>query len=210
MTPDGPLHRASSRDIRTASLDAPGAPVGDQSGAQPRYATSDATEARDVARAFETTSSSGDPSAGPNAGPSAARKFVGRLAQLDVAAARTAVADWHQTMRAEPEAWFAAEEALGQAVVTSGRRAAQEPLLMDVAQAFARAVWYGAEARGAHAPVPVPAPELRVRASEAAGQYLATVAMLAVLVRDHLDPATFALLYRPFALLIPPAALAPE
>ena len=202
MTPDRRLPQATRDDIRTASADARRALVGDQSGGPPR----DAAEAHAAVRAEGTTANDGDASAGPIAGPGAARRFVGRLAQLDVAAARTAVADWHQTMRAEPEAWFASEEALGQAVVSSGRRVEQEPLLMDVAQAFARAVWYGPEARGAH----VPAPELRVRSSEAAGQYLATVAMLAVLVRDHLEPATFARLYRPFAAFIPPAALAPE
>jgi hypothetical protein len=54
------------------------------------------------------------------------------------------------------------------------------------------------------------APETRVGASEASGHYLATVAMLALLARDHLEPAAFDLLYGPFAARIPPAELAPE
>ena len=186
VTPDLPARSASVRDLRPESAEAWGAPVGDQSVGDQLGGAGSGT--------------------GPSAGSSVARKFVGQLAQLDLDAVRAAVASWHQTMRAEPQAWFAAEAALGQAVVTSGRRGAQEPLLMEVAQAFARAVWYGPEARRAQAL----APELRTGASEATGQYLATLAMLALLVRDHLEAATFALLYRPFAAIIPPAALAPE
>lgn len=140
-----------------------------------------------------------------SAGTRTALKFVGRLAQLDLDAVCAVVASWHQTMRAETDAWFAAEEALGEAVVASGRRAEQEPLLMHVAQAFARAVWYGPEGRRA-----APAPERRVGATEATGQYLATLAMLALLTRDHIEATTFDLLYRPFAAHIPPAELAPE
>ncbi len=55
-----------------------------------------------------------------------------------------------------------------------------------------------------------PPPELHVRATEASGQYLGTLAMLALLVRDHLEPATFARLYRPFAPHIPVAELGRE
>ena len=140
-----------------------------------------------------------------SAGTRTALKFVGRLAQLDLDAVCAVVASWHQTMRVETDAWFAAEEAVGEAIVASGRRAEQEPLLLYVAQAFARAVWYGPDGRRA-----VVAPERRVGATEATGQYLATLAMLALLVRDHLEAATFDLLYRPFAAHIPPAELAPE
>ncbi len=138
-------------------------------------------------------------------GPAPARMFVGRLAQLDLAAVRAVVADWHQTMREEAGPWLAAEEALAHAVVASGRRDAQRPLLLYVAQAFARAVWYGPEARAGGV-----APETRVGASEASGQYVATVATLALLARDHLEPAEFELLYRPFVPFIPLAELGRE
>lgn len=131
-------------------------------------------------------------------------EFVGRSAQLDLNAVRGAVQSWHAIMREEASAWFAAKKTLGNAVVSSGRRRVQEPLLLYVAQAFARAVWYGPEAGRAGA-----APDTQVGASDATGQYLATVAVLALLVRDHLAPATFDLLYRPFATLIPPPQLAP-
>jgi hypothetical protein len=45
--------------------------------------------------------------------------------------------------------------------------------------------------------------ELALRATEPSGQYPATLAMIALLVRDHLDPADFAHLYAPFTDLIP-------
>ena len=77
----------------------------------------------------------------------------------------------------------------------TGRRAEQKPLLMHVADAFSTIVWHG----GGTAREREQAPELRVQASEASGQYLATLAMLALLVRDRLEPSAFAMLYQPFA-----------
>ncbi len=138
------------------------------------------------------------------AGRGAARKFVGRLAQLDPEAVYASVQTWREAMREDLGAWFAAEEAVARAVVASGRHDEQRPLLMHVAEAFAYGVWYGAGYGGrARLTLGESAPELRVRATEASGQYLATVAMLALLVRDHLEPEAFEVLYRPFAALIP-------
>jgi hypothetical protein len=144
--------------------------------------------------------------AGGRGGLGAALKFVGRVSQLDLDAVAGALASWRQTMRTDAGGWFAAEEAVARAVVSSGRHADQKPLLMHMADAFAHLVWYGGRARREHAPPP----ELHVRGSEASGQYLATLTMLALLVRDHLEPATFTLLYQPFAPHIPLDELAPE
>jgi hypothetical protein len=141
------------------------------------------------------------------AGERAALKFVGRVAQLDLEELSDVLAIWRQTMRDDPDAWFTAEAAVGSAVVASGRRDEQRGLLIHVADAFTHLVWYGGRRGRA---LGAPAPELRVRASESSGQYLATLAMLAVLVRDHLDAATFALLYAPFAPHIPLSGLGPE
>lgn len=44
-------------------------------------------------------------------------------------------------------------------------------------------------------------------ATEASGQYAAPLAMPAVRVRDHLDPRACALMFAPFARLIPVADL---
>jgi hypothetical protein len=155
--------------------------------------------------AHEDASSTASAHAAPS-GMGASLKFVGRVAQLDLAAVSEAIASWRETMRHDSGTWFAAEEAVARAVVLSGRRAEQQPLLMHVADAFSRIVWYGG--RGARAREQ--APELRVQASEASGQYLATLAMLALLVREELEPSIFALLYEPFAPFIPLDELAPE
>ncbi len=141
------------------------------------------------------------------AGRAAASKFVGRVAQLEPEAVRAVVGTWRETMRAESAAWFAAEEAVAQALVASGRHHEQGPLLMYIAEAFAHHVWHSGRA---HLTLGAPAPEQRVRATEASGRYLGTLAMLALLVRDHLEPATFEMLYRPFATLVPGAELARE
>ncbi len=141
----------------------------------------------------------GAPRAHPS-GAVAARMFIGRVSRLDVEAVRGIVATWRDSMRHGAEAWLAAEDAVGLAVVASGRHHEQRPLLVHVADAFAHLVWHGGTAE----------PELRIQATEASGQYLATVAMLAVLVRDRIDAATFDLIYRPFAAYIPPTKLERE
>jgi hypothetical protein len=138
------------------------------------------------------------------AGRGAAARFVGRVAQLDHEAVRVAVAAWRQNMRSAYDTWFAAEDQVAQAIVRSGRHMEQRPLLIHMADAFSQRVWTG-RPRVESGPA-----ERLVHATEASGQYLATLAMLAVLVRDHLDAATFEQVYQPFAALIPIAELAPE
>jgi hypothetical protein len=130
-------------------------------------------------------------------GRRAASKFVERVLHLDAEAARAAIQAWHLAMRSESGAWFAAEQAAAHAVLATGRSAEQETLLDNIAD-FVRRVWY-AGAIGQ----PPQTPERRVGATEASAQYVATVAMLALLVRDHLPATQFAVLYRPFATLIP-------
>ena len=135
----------------------------------------------------------------PRNGTQAANKFIGRVAQLDVQDVVESIGKWHEMMRAESGAWFAAESAIGEAIVAAGLEARQEQLLVHVAECFAKQVWR-----------PIRRAETRVGNTEASGQYLATVAMLALLVRDRLSPETFELAYRPFAALIPAAELEPE
>jgi hypothetical protein len=135
----------------------------------------------------------------------AASKFVGRVSLLDADALRTAVAIWHNVMRADSDVWFAAERATAEAIVKAGRAAEQEMLIGGLSDHFLRRVWYGGvpgrEAR---------TPERRVGATEATGQYIATVAMLALLVRDQLAQADFDVLYSPFAQIIRAEELARE
>jgi hypothetical protein len=133
-------------------------------------------------------------------------EFVGRVSELDADAVRAAVQAWHQVMRAESDAWFAAERAAGHAVLAAGRAPEQEVLLDRLAECVLRRVWY----RDGGGGLPPGTPERRVGATEASGQYVATVAMLGLLVRDHLGAAEFELLYGPFAALIPLAELGRE
>lgn len=140
------------------------------------------------------------------AGVQAASKFIGRVSQLDGHAIRSVVQAWHQLMRDESNAWFAAEQATAQAVPAAGRTAEQEVLLGHLADSVLRGVWY----RNARPHQTLATPETRVGATEASAQYVSSVAMLALLVRDYITPADFAVLYRPFARLIPDEDLGPE
>lgn len=90
-------------------------------------------------------------------------------------------------MRDERGAWFAAEQAVAGAVVASGRQDEQRPLLMSVAEASSSRAWYrtadgagddGPARRAPGEPTPgEPTSERRVRATEASGPYLTTLAM---------------------------------
>lgn len=135
-------------------------------------------------------------------GVQAASKFVGRVSQLDAAAIRAAVQAWRDVMRSESEGWFAAERAAGNAVLAAGRSAEQQVLLGHLSDAVLRTVWY----RGGVGQTP----EARVGATEASGQYIASIAMLALLVRAHLEAGDFELLYRPFADVVPVEELGRE
>ena len=129
-------------------------------------------------------------------GVHAAAGFVGRVSELDLPRVRAVIASWHEAVARDPDGWFAAEAAVADAVAGSGRRAEQRVLLMEMADAFCHAVWYRRAARAAAA-------ERFVHATEPSGQYVATLAMLALLVRDLLDPGDFATVYAPFAAVIP-------
>lgn len=124
------------------------------------------------------------------------RKFLGRLAQLDVDRIDMAVQQWRQLVTPR---WFAAEEALAHAMQTSGRFEEEEMWLQQMALLFRRQPWFTRASPGAS-----------IGASEASAQYVATTAMLALLTRDHLPIEDFDLLYSPFATLIPLDELEPE
>jgi hypothetical protein len=138
-------------------------------------------------------------------GPPAAAKFVGRVSRLDLAGVRALAEAWQQLMRIGSDAWFAAERSVARAVWTSGRLADQDVMLEQMGECFRTAVWYRRPSG-----VPLGPAEARVGTTEATAQYVATTAMLALLVRDHVDSAEFAILYRPFATLIPDAELERE
>lgn len=126
------------------------------------------------------------------AGLAPASKFLGRLAQLDLETLGRAIHAWHRVATDEATAWYEAEAAVADAVERTRRYAEQEMLLRHMATLFLSRIWFREAAPGA-----------RIRAAEPAGQYVATLSMLALLVRDGLHEQQFALLYAPFVDIIP-------
>ena len=122
----------------------------------------------------------------------AASKFLGRLAQLEFATLGEVVQRRHRVMAQSHDAWFDAERAVADAVSDAQRHPEQEVLLVHIAEVFRSAPWY----KTRH-------PSSRVGSTEASGQYVATVALLALLVRDRVPPDAFDLLYAPLAGVIP-------
>ncbi len=129
----------------------------------------------------------------------AASKFLGRLAQLDFATLAAAIRDWREAMRLSSREWFVAEEAVAREITATGRYPDQERLLAHMVDVFRRAAWFTSAEPGAN-----------VGATDASGQYVATIAMLALLVRDRLRPGEFDVLYQPFARRIPVGELERE
>jgi len=119
----------------------------------------------------------------------AARKFLGRLALLDLHQMGTAIHRWHGLVSS---GWFEAEAALARAMEDSDRYTEREIWLEEMAGIFRRKPWFK---RGE--------PGTAIGASDASGQYVATATMIALLVRDHLAAPYFQMLYEPFAELIP-------
>ena len=144
----------------------------------------------------ETRAASGARGVPSSAGVAAATEFVARVAKLDFDDVRGFIRGWHRVVGTDAEAWFAAEAAIAAAVLRSGRQGEQRQLLVRVADVFTHAVWYRLARAGL-------TPESRIGATEASGQYAATLAMLALLTRDQLSERDFALVYAPFAALIP-------
>lgn len=126
----------------------------------------------------------------------AARKFLGRLAQLGLDDLGATVRRWHGLVGTR---WFDAEAALTQAMHETDRYAQQESWLGELAAIFQRRPWFSRSMPG-----------IDIGASDASSQYVATIAMLALLVRDQMSAADFALLYEPFAAVIPIEALERE
>ena len=130
----------------------------------------------------------------------AAARLLGRVAALDANSLRAMVEGWHRLMNAAGEDWLAAEHAVALAVTAAGRDAEQAWLVEQLGVVFPRAPWL------AGAPLGAP----RVDATAASAEYVTTVAVRAVLVRDWLPAEDFGLLYAPLAPVMPAEALARE
>ena len=130
----------------------------------------------------------------PDGDLAAALAFVHRLARLDVGDLEVVGRRWRAAVTDDATAWFTAEGAVGQAMRETRRQAAQEVVIEDLTDVVRRGGWWrldhlaGAGAQGL---------------TEAGVQYAATLAAIALLVRDVVPAADVELIYGPFASLIP-------
>jgi hypothetical protein len=123
-------------------------------------------------------------------------RFLERLATLELDDFAAIVTRWRQAGGAT-EVWCAAEDAVGDAIATTRRDDEMWQLHDRLYASFRNAPWY--TRRPADAPTAPP---------EAASQYVATSAAVALLVADVLSAAHLNALYGPFAEAIPLADVA--
>jgi hypothetical protein len=123
-----------------------------------------------------------------------AMAFVHRLGQLDVADLEVVGRTWRRVVAEDPPAWFAAEGTVGSAVGATHRQLVQEALLEELTDVVRRRGWWRLD---------------RVEAADGQGlteagvQYAATLATIALLVRDVIPAQDFELIYSPFMALVP-------
>jgi hypothetical protein len=123
-----------------------------------------------------------------------ARAFVDRLGQLDVAELEVVGRTWRTIVAEDPPAWFAAEGSVGLAVQATGRQLMQESLLEELSDVVRRRGWWRLDR--------IESAEGQAL-TEAGVQYAATLAVIALLVRDVVPAREFELIYSPFVPVIP-------
>jgi hypothetical protein len=120
--------------------------------------------------------------------------FVDRLGRLDIAELEVVGRTWRTIVAADPPTWFAAEGSVGHAIRTTGRQFMQESLLEALSDVVRRRGWWRLD---------------RVESAEGQGlteagiQYAATLAAIALLVRDVVPAREFELIYSPFVPVVP-------
>lgn len=118
-------------------------------------------------------------------------RFFARLSELSLERLGDAIRAWRAEI-SESGAWHGAEDAVSRAITATGRHRQQWLMLERLFNTFRDAPWF-TEGR----------PGSLIPGSDAAAQYVTTSALLALLVRDVLDSATFDILYLPFQRIIP-------
>src|SRR5687768_6819591 len=123
----------------------------------------------------------------------AVRQFLEAIERLTIEQWREVIAAWRTTVT---DAWHDAGSAVAAAVTESGRRQAQEELLSELGDITRRMRWDHGEAVGNY-----------TQAIESTAHYVASLAALALLVRDRLTRDEFDALYAPFVSVIPLATI---
>ena len=123
----------------------------------------------------------------------AVRRFLEAIQRLTIEQWREVIEAWRATVT---DAWHDAGSAVAAAVTESDRRQAREELLSELGEITRRMRWEGGEAPGAF-----------TQAIESTAQYVASLAGLALLVRDRIPRRDFDALYFPFMAVIPEATV---
>jgi hypothetical protein len=123
----------------------------------------------------------------------AVRQFLEAIQRLTMDQWKEVIAAWRTTVT---DAWHDADSAVAAAVSDSERRQAREDLLSELADITRRIRWNSGEPTGASA-----------QATESTAHYVASLAALALLVRDRITRQSFDALYRPFMGVIPLATI---
>ena len=118
---------------------------------------------------------------------------------LDFGALGVVVAAWRELMNVAGDDWLAAEHAMNDAIVASGRVAEHDALIEQLGSSFRRPTGI--------APAAAVGP---AAARAASAEYVTSVALGAVLVRDRLSREQFASLYAAVAAVIPVESLVRE
>jgi hypothetical protein len=120
-------------------------------------------------------------------------QFLEAIQRLTVEQWRAVIAAWRVTVT---DAWHDAESAVAAAVADSERRPAREEPLSELGDITRRMRWDRGETTGNS-----------TQAIESTAHYVASLAALALLVRDRIARREFDALYLPFVGVIPLATI---
>ena len=123
----------------------------------------------------------------------AVRRFLEAIQRLTIEQWREVIEAWRTTVT---DAWHDASSAVAAAVTESDRRQAREELLSELGDITRRVRWDSKDAAG-HV----------TQAIESTAHYVASLAALALLVRDRITGREFDALYHPFMGVIPLATI---